>query len=150
KGRTMCVTGHADPLGQDSDNEALSLARAESVQLFAAGELDDWAEHALAHANDLDFACAMVACHRILGHGSIGGAGGAAIDRALALVREHAGLDPDGPRTSADWKAIAELYELDLAELMFTDHAGLAAIRTEITWADPPVAALGERHPRPE
>ena len=150
RGRMMCVTGHADPLGLDSDNEALSLARAQSVQLFAAGLLDEWAEHAFANATDLDFGCAMVACNRILGRGPISFDDDQAIDQARAAVRLHAGLATDGPPSAADWRAIADLYDLDLAAILFTDLAGLAAIHSTITWTDAPVVALGERHPRPD
>ncbi len=148
RGRTMCVTGHADPLGLDADNEALSLARATSVQLFASGRLDEWAEDAFAIATDLDFACAMVACNRILGRGPVGIEDDEALDAARAAIRLHAGLAADGPPSAADWRAIADLYDLDLAAILFTDLAGLASVRSAITWTDAPVVALGERHPQ--
>jgi len=149
RGRTMCVTGHADPLGQDADNEALALVRAESLQLFASGQLDAWAQHAFANATELDFACAMAACNRILGMGPVALEDDEAIDAAFAAVRLHAGLAEDAPPAADDWRAIADLYELDLATMLFTDLAGLAALRSTISWTDPPVASLGERFPRP-
>jgi len=149
RGRTMCVAGHADPLGQDSDNEALSLARAESLQLYASGQLDEWASHAFGCATELDFACAMAACNRIFGLGPLSLEDDEAIDAAHAAVRLHAGLAEEAPPGPDDWRAIADLYELDLAAMLFTDLAGLAQLRATISWTDPAVVALGERHPRP-
>ena len=150
RGRVMCVAGHADPLGQDADNEALSLARAQSLQLYAQGLLDDWASHAHAHATETDFACAMVACARILGTGPVSIDDDEAIDATHAAVRRHASLADEAPVGPGDWRAIADLYELDLAALLLTDLAGLAELRSTITWTDPAVVALGERHPRPD
>jgi hypothetical protein len=149
RGRTMAVAGHCDPLGQDADNEALSLERAVSVQLFAAGRLDEWAQHAFANASELDLRCALVACHPILGLGGASLDDALAIEAAAAELRNTAGLAADGPINVDDWRAIAELYDADLARLFATDRAGLAEIRSAVRWAEPACLALGERHPRP-
>lgn len=149
RGRTLAVAGHADALGQDADNEVLSLERARSVQLFAAGELDAWAEHAFAHATKLDLQCALVACHASAGHGSIAVGDDAAMVSALGDLRCHAGLaDDEGPVTVNDWRAIADAYDVELARMLTTDLAGLAEIRAAVRWAEPAVLAYGERWPR--
>jgi hypothetical protein len=150
RGKTMCVAGHADPLGQDADNHSLSAARATSVHLFASGDLEAWAGHAAANADDTDLACALVACHRILGMGPASFDDRDALDAALKGVRMNAGLAEDGPASARDWHAFADLYEADLAALLFTDRAGLAEIRGAIDWTEPPTVALGETWPRPE
>jgi hypothetical protein len=147
RGKLVAVAGHADPLGQDTDNDALSRERAKSVQLFASGQLDAWAEHALAHASDLDLACALVACHRILGLGPAGIDDAPKLDAALVAMRRGAGRAVDGPVGLEDWVAFGELYEVDLAALMMTDRAGLAEIRGSVSWIDPPVVAMGETQP---
>lgn len=149
RGRTLAVAGHADALGQDSDNDALSLERARSVQLFAAGKLDVWAEHAFAHANGLDLQCALVACQASAGVGSIALGDDDAMSFALAALRRGAGLAEQGSVTVEDWRAIADVYDVDLARMLATDRAGLAEIRAAVKWAEPPVFALGERWPRP-
>jgi hypothetical protein len=149
RGRTMSVVGHADPEGSDAANDELALVRAQSVYYFASGNTDEWAAHAAAYADELDFACAMVACHRILGLGLCGLDDEERLDAAHAAVRASACLADDAPIGVDDWKAISGLYEIDLATLLFTDLAGLAEIRSAITWADPPVVGVGERHPRP-
>lgn len=149
RGKTMCVAGHADPLGQDTDNEALSKARATSVQLFAAGQLDDWAADAAAHATELDVGCALVACHRILGMGAAGLDDRGALASALTALQLQAGVAVhEGALTVDDWRAIAGLYAYDLATLLFTDLAGLAELQSTVKWTTPAVLALGERYPR--
>lgn len=148
RGRHLAIAGHADPLGQDDDNVELSRARATSLHLFATGQLDEWAAHAFAHANDVDLACALVACHRILGLGVASIDDGPRKASALSAVRNGAGLPSDGPITTEDWVAFAELYEVDLAALLLTDRAGLADLRRTITFTDPPLFAIGEQHPR--
>ncbi len=149
RGRTMCVAGHADPLGQDADNEALSSERGRSVYLFAAGKLDDWAEHAAGRATELDLKCALVACHAILGLGPANLDDGEALEVARRQLRADAGIAEDEPLGCADWRAIGDAYDSDLARLLATDRGGLAEIRSTIEWTDPPYIALGERHPRP-
>lgn len=149
RGRTMAVAGHCDPLGQDADNDALSLERAVSVQLFAAGRLDEWAEHAFANATELDLQCALVACHSILGLGAASLDDSAAIEAARLELRNGAGLAADGATRVDDWRAVADLYDADLARLFATDRAGLAEIRGAVRWAEPAGVGLGERHPRP-
>lgn len=149
RGRTMCVAGHADPLGQDADNETLSAERGKSLYLFAAGKLDEWADHAAAQAAELDVRCALVACHAILGLGPASLDDAQALTTARSYLRSEAGLADGGPIGTADWRAIADLYDADLAPLLATDRAGLAEIRSTIRWTEPPTQGLGERHPCP-
>lgn len=148
RGRTMAFAGHTDPLGQDADNDALSLERAVSVHLFAAGRLDEWAEHAFAHATDLDLRCAMVACHTILGLGPTSLDDAEALEAARSKLRDTAGLPEEGPSSVAEWRAIADAYDGDLAQMFVTDRAGLAEVRGAVRWADPPAFGVGERYPR--
>lgn len=150
RGRTLCVAGHADPAGSDVDNHGLSEARATSVELFARGDLDAWADHAAAHASDLDLQCALVACHTILGLGPVGLEDDEALDAAHKEIRLGAGLADDAPVGRDDWRAIADLYDFDLATFMQTNVAGLAEIRSAIRWTSPGILALGERFPKPE
>jgi hypothetical protein len=146
-GQWLCVAGHADPQGSGADNLAVSAARARSVHLFASGDLDAWAEHAFAHATPTDLACALVACHGILGLGPAGIDDDAALDAARSAVRTRAGLATPRAVDAADWRAFADLYEDDLAALMLTDRAGLVAHRAKLAWATPSFLALGERLP---
>jgi hypothetical protein len=151
RGKTMVVAGHADPLGQDSDNEALTTERAKSVQLFAAGRIDEWADHAVVHANELDVACALVECNKILGLGVAGLEDKSKLATALDAVRVHAGLAAhEGKPNADDWRAFAELYADDLAALLFVDRAGLAELQSTISWTSEPTLALGERFPLPQ
>lgn len=149
RGKTLAVAGHADPLGQDADNEALSAERARSVALFAQGDIDAWAEHAAGAATELDLDCALVACHAILGMGAAGIDDVDALDAAHAEIRMLAGISEDSKPGVDDWRAIAEIYDGDLAAFMQTDRAGLADLRRAGTWTDPSSIALGERHPKP-
>ena len=150
RGRTLCVAGHADPLGSDVDNQGLSEQRAVSVQLYAQGDLDAWADHAAAHASELDLQCALVACHTILGLGPVSLEDDEALDMAHQQIRLGAGLADEAPIGRDDWRAIADLYDFDLATFMQTDIAGLAEIRGTVRWTTPGVVALGERYPKPE
>lgn len=152
RGKTLLVVGHADPLGADADNAALAAQRASSVALFAKGDLDGWAAHAFAHATDLDWACAMVACARILGMAMPGLTDHKALDAVHQAVRA-AGKDgepipDDAPPCADDWYAVGEIYETDLAALLMTDRAGLAEIRGAIRSSSPETIAAGERWPR--
>ena len=152
RGKTMLVVGHADPLGQDADNTALAGQRATSVVLFAKGDLDGWAAHAFGHATDLDWACALVACARILGMEMPGLTDHKAQDAVHQAVRAN-GIDgepipDDAPPSADDWRAVGEIYETDLGALLMTDRAGLAEIRAAIRWSDPETLSVGERWPR--
>jgi hypothetical protein len=149
RGRMLCVAGHTDALGQDPDNDALSLERARSVQLYASGDLDGWAEHCAVHASELDHACALVACNRIVGRAAITLEQPDAIELARRHLRMRAGLGEHA--TPADeWRAVAGLYDVDLAAFLRTDLAGLAEIRGTLAWVEPPARGLGERYPRPQ
>ena len=136
--------------GQDSDNDALALERARSVQAYAAGDLDGWASHAAAHATELDVSCALVAAARILGRPAVALDDDDALRAMRTAVRDWAGLSHEGALGEADWRAIADLYNLDLAAFLQTDVAGLAELRRTVSWCDSPVHGLGERYPRPE
>jgi hypothetical protein len=154
RGKTMLVIGHADPLGTDLDNEALSAERASSVALFVQGDLENWADHAFEHATEIDWACAMVACARILGL-DLPGLDDTKAQRAVLAAVRAAGLDgdplpDDEPPSEDDWRAVAAIYETDLAALLMTDRAGLAEIRAAVRWADPVTIAAGEHWPRTE
>lgn len=150
RGQTMCVAGHADPEGADGENQALAAVRAVSLHLFASGDLDGWAEHAAGNAGSNDLACALVAANRILGEAPIAIDDKKKLDAALAAVRLNAGLASEGqPGGVEDWRAIADLYDFDLACFMHTDREYLASLRQTITWTDPPTLSLGEQFPVP-
>lgn len=150
RGRTMCITGHADPLGSDEDNTTLADARAKSVWLFTSGDLDGWAADAAAHATELDWSCALVAAARIMGMGACALDDGPALAAAISEIRTRYGISHNEVPGVDEWRAIADLYDTDLAELLLVDRAELAATRSTIAWTDPPTLSLGEQFPRPD
>jgi hypothetical protein len=90
-----------------------------------------------------------VACHTILGLGGAALDDPGALETAHRAVRERAGLAAEGPVVVEDWRAVADLYDGDLAGLLSTDRAGLAETRATVRWTTPASIGLGERHPRP-
>lgn len=158
--RTMCVGGHADPLGTDAANDEVATQRANSVHLFLSGQLYLWAEHAMVYATELDVQCAIAACHVILGLGACTLDNEDAIATALGEIRSRANAaaaeEGESPRSSDapfcvyDWRVVANLYDLDLAIFMGTDRAGLMEIRKRVQWTEAPTLSFGERHPRPQ
>lgn len=147
RGRWALVVGHADPAGSDGANAAVAAARAESVFLYASGDLDGWAEHAAGNADDLDTACAAVACARIVGEPPPGLDDAKAVRRTMDVARAAASVPPGGD-AAGDFRAAAALYDLDLARILRLDLAGLASLRSLVRW-DLSHVELGERFPRP-
>ncbi len=147
RGDAVVCVGHTDPEGSEAANDSLALERARSIALFLQGDKDGWAEHAAAHATELDEQCALVAVSKILGEA-------VAFDDDDGLARTHqallqwAGLSEDGSVVEAvqEWRAIAELYETDLASFMRCDQADLEALRKSIRWYES--TSCGERWPR--
>jgi len=145
-GSVVCV-GHTDPKGSDAANADLGLERARSIALFLQGDKDGWSEHAAANATELDEQCALVEVSLILGEPI-------ALDDDGGLARTHdallhwAGLGADTVEAKEEWRAIAELYEVDLASFMRVDVADLEALRAQVHWYEP--ASCGESYPRPE
>jgi hypothetical protein len=146
RGHSVVCVGHADPKGSDVANADLGLERARSIALFLRGDKDGWAAHAAAHATELDEQCALVEVSRILGNA-------VALDDDDGLARVHedllhwAGLDEPVAATD-EWRAIAELYDIDMASFMRIDVADLEAMRAQVQWCEP--ASCGEDYPRPE
>ena len=145
KMREVVAVGHADPLGQDTDNEALALERARSVFLYASGDLDGFAEHAAAHGTELDMDCALVAVSRIVGD-PVALGDDAGLESTFSRLAKRAGQPLTTP--TERWRAIADVYDDDLTRIMGLDLTGLASLRSLVTWAG--FVSVGERHPRGE
>ncbi len=148
RGKQAFVVGHADPAGSDGANAAVAAARAESVFLYASGDLDGWAEHAAGNADDTDRACAAIACARIVGEPPPGLDDAQAVRRTMDVARAAAGVPP-GNDASGDFRAAAALYDIDLSRILRFDLAGLASVRALVRWISTGHGELGERFPRP-
>ena len=144
------VVGHADTQGKAGDNEALALERARSVHLYLAGDRATWAEHAFANADVATLQAALAWAAAAGGFacdpGPIDNDWGPATADALAVLREHAGIDQSQPLGADDWAAFFDLYDDDLARILLTDREGVAAARGRLKLAAEPLT-MGERWP---
>jgi hypothetical protein len=147
RSKRIVVVGHTDPAGSDGTNAEIAAERAASVYLYASGRLDEWAQHAAAHGNDIDRACAAIACARILGHAVPAFENDGALRRALDDARQATG-EASGSDAVGDYRAAAKLYDVDLARIFRSSVAELATLRSSVQWHDGGHAEVGERFPR--
>jgi hypothetical protein len=151
QGRTLCVAGHTDTRGTGHDNEVLAASRAESVQLYLAGNRDPWAAHAAANATVADLQTALIwaastfgiACHP----GPVDNDWGEQTAEGLNGFRDHVGISREQPLGADDWAAVFDLYERDLAAILLTDPAQVSTLRRGVKRTQPPWIAYGERWP---
>src|SRR4030095_4922578 len=127
----LLVLGHADTKGKKSDNAELAKQRATSVLLYLAGARADWAAHAFDNATvaDLQAAFAWAATTGIAcDPGPVDDDWGPATSAGLSRLRAHVGIDQSAQLGPDDWAAIYEIYDAELARLLYCDVNALAQI----------------------
>jgi outer membrane protein OmpA-like peptidoglycan-associated protein len=155
-GKLLCVAGHTDTQGSESDNDVLSADRAENVLRYLIGNLDGWAEHSFAHHKDDDYQRILqwISMQQNLPDvdpGEIDGKFGKKSKAALEAFRKHwnekfshdAGfeLEVTEERFEGDFHAFFFLYDQALQQELDTDEAGLADKRGSLVFA--PIGAMG-------
>jgi len=132
----LLVLGHADTKGKKADNAELAKQRATSVLLYLAGARADWAAHAFDNAAVADLQAALawaattgIACDP----GPVDDDWGPTTAAGLSGLREHAGIDHSAQLGPNDWAAIYDLYDAELARLLYCDATALAQIKASLT-----------------
>jgi hypothetical protein len=154
----MGVMGHADTVGSTADNELLSLARADNVQLFVAGRRDEWAAHCQAHYTVGDFEAAYRFVARTFGwecdpghvDDDFDAASRGARDRFRERYTAETGimLERHVKQNPADWAALFDLYRRALAQAMGLEIDELAERCAAIQFVEPASVGCGERFPK--
>lgn len=151
RGRRHClIAGHADTEGKAADNEALSAARARSVEIFLRGDGEAWAADTFANASVADLQLALQWASMQLDFVSPGGIDGDWGPKTAVSLREFraaVGIDESLPLGTQDWAAFFDLYQQDLARFCLTDGDGLRALRDARVFTEPATCAMGERWP---
>lgn len=132
----LLVLGHADTKGKTTDNADLAKQRATSVLLYLAGARSDWAAHAFDNATVADLQAALawaattgIACNP----GPVDDDWGPATNEGLMGLREASGVPLEQSLGPDDWAAIYDLYDAELAGLLYCDIASLAEIKASLT-----------------
>lgn len=151
RGHTLLLAGHTDSSGEADYNRTLSELRAAATRALLEGDRDGWG-NTCAERNkveDLQEVLAWVAtahgwdCHP----GAIDDDLGDNTRRARRAFRQRhndefgTGLSLDAPTSAADWKAIFDLYERSLDDMLQDDLAGF---RGALTFHEPAILACGE------
>lgn len=132
----LLVLGHADTKGKKADNADLAKQRATSVLLYLAGARTDWAAHAFDNATvaDLQSALAWAATTGIAcDPGPVDDDWGPATASGLQGLRDYAGIHKMAQLGPDDWSAIYDLYDAELARLLYCDVETLHAIKGSLT-----------------
>ncbi|MBL4687952.1 MAG: hypothetical protein JKY37_25400 [Nannocystaceae bacterium] len=146
----VLVVGHTDSLGGDDDNQVLSEQRACSVDLYLRGDREGWAAHSHAFQKEADVRAVLNWVAIVEGVACIPGED---VRPALTHFRElfvnqptDLGADATS-MTVADWAAVFDLYDRDLARLLHVSRQRLAELRAKLAFVDHAPLGCGERHP---
>lgn len=152
----VLVAGHADTTGSDDTNDALSQARAASVDLLLRGDATGWAAHAQAHhaTADLQRVLQWAAVRQgwPCDPGPIDDDLGPKTHAARRAFRERYAQDfgsaplLDGDTGVEDWEAVFELYTQELAVLL-SDLGGPSRLWPVVRSRSLGTVACGERWP---
>lgn len=155
--RETLVAGHTDASGSDAHNLALSERRADSVQLFCAGDREGWADHAIDNAEVADGQEVLRWIAARFGWpcdpGAVDNADGPATTGARDQFRaryEHefgGSAGSAGRFERADWAAFFDVYEQDLAARCQVTRDELPRLREPLVFCDPPILGCGEHWP---
>lgn len=155
--RQVLIAGHTDAAGSDSHNLGLSERRAENVQMFCAGERDDWAAHSHDNATVADGQEVLRWIEQRFGWpcdpGPVDNQEGPQTAAGRDGFRARYAHEFDGEAGSgdafvlADWQAFFDLYEQDLAARLGVAVDELAGVRERLVFCDPPILACGEHWP---
>lgn len=131
----VCVLGHADTKGHGNDNVELAHERANSVALYLAGKRDAWAQHAFANADVATLQAALAWAARAgvpCDPGPVDNDWGPATAAGLAGLRDHVGIPQTQPLGEDDWAAIFDLYDLELAKLLYVSPEALRTVKSNL------------------
>lgn len=152
----LLVAGHTDTTGSDDTNDALSEARATSVDLLLRGDATGWAAHAQAHHATADvqrvLQWAAVRQGWPCDPGPVDNDMGPLTRAARRAFRERYGqefgtdLPLDADTSVADWEAVFELYTQELAVLL-SDLGGPSRLWPVVRSRSVGTVACGERWP---
>lgn len=152
----VLVAGHTDTTGSYDTNDALSEARATSVDLLLRGDAAGWAAHAQAHhaTEDLQRVLQWAAVRQgwACDPGPIDGELGPRTEAARRELRARYGqefgsdMPLDGDTRVRDWEAAFELYTQELAVLL-SDLGGPSRLWPVVRSRSVGTVACGERWP---
>jgi peptidoglycan hydrolase-like protein with peptidoglycan-binding domain len=145
----LLITGHTDTTGPQSYNFRLSKLRAENVLHALMGEKEKWIQISLNHSQVKDYQQILKWIKRGWGWncdpGLIDNILGPITKRAVrsfqGAYNKHfkASISVDGVVGKETWGAFFQVYMEELAQMMETDQAGLARLRSKLH-------ALNEAH----
>jgi len=157
--KQLMIAGHTDPVGSETYNLDLSLARAANVKLFVDGDRNAWAASSAAKnvPEDLQVILGWFAAdYGANTHpGAIDGDIGPRTCAALRNFREaynamfDESLALSGPVSEADWAAIFDVYNDHLSTLIDCTMEGLPEYRSAVQYTNPATLGCGE-HWQPE
>lgn len=149
----LLIVGHADAVGGGASDATLSLARARNVWHYLTGDLDGWAVHCMGTyaVEDVQRALGWVAatfgwdCHPGAYDNDLGPQTVEALRRFRDRRATELGSTPptDAAVAIGDWRALADLYEAALGEILRT---AAPRPRAPLRWlrAEPAGAGAGD------
>lgn len=156
-GVRLLIAGHADAIGSEAANTALSRERAELVMMFLIGDRTAWAaacvdrdtvsiwQHVLTWATlFLGWDCHPGEIDNDLGPQTEG-----ALESFRSAYNESYGasLPVKGGFSGRDWEAVFDLYEATMARLLAVSLDGLAELRDRLRFTIPAILGCGESFP---
>lgn len=153
--KSVFVGGHADTVGRDADNHALSEARARNIQLYLSGDREGWVEHCLDNYDTADQQRILAWVSRSFPeHDCDPGAidndmgpitrGAQNAFRKIYAEQEDESMPVGDELRAADWQAFYSLYDRALQALL-GETLNLQAERDKLVFADPAFAGFGDR-----
>lgn len=155
--RQVVVYGHADTAGKAAHNDELSEARARNVQLYLAGDRQQWAAACQEHYEIADFK----RVHRWAADRFGWATDPGPLDNEWTTRAKHAraefrtrcdellgtSLEQGVKQNENDWTAIFDLYDIAVAAVLGCKPEDLGVLRDMVTYAEPAILGCGEHWP---
>ncbi len=155
--RRLLVAGHTDARGSVAFNTVLSANRAQNVHLYLTGQREAWAAHCQQQFEVADLQAILKwvdftfewGCDPGPVDGMWGSGSSAARDAFRARYDQEYGgsLGQGGEQSEADWAALFDLYDVELARKLKATPDKLAALRAGLRTCEPPTLACSEHWP---
>jgi outer membrane protein OmpA-like peptidoglycan-associated protein len=153
----LCVFGHADTVGDDADNLALSRERALNVLCMLEGDAEAWARHCNQHYQVADIQRVLTWIAAVKSWptdpGPIDNEFGPATRVARANFRERMNreyfttLEQGVKQGINDWIAYFTLFDEELARILGSSTDDLQRTRSKVRFTKPAALGCGEVFP---